>query len=96
MSLPPGAGSPVEVMYYVYILKSLINKTYYIGQTKNLKVRIEQHNSAKKNGYTKRFAPYVLVYKEEFDNRTDAIKRERLIKSYKGGTAFERLINVRR
>jgi hypothetical protein len=34
----------------------------------------------------------VLIYEEKFGTSLDAKKRERLIKSYKGGEAFKKLI----
>jgi len=41
---------------------------------------------------TKCGVPWNLVYTECFSNKTDAWKRERQIKKYKGGKAFKMLI----
>lgn len=35
----------------------------------------------------------MFVHTEEFITKTDALKRELEIKSYKGGNAFKKLIN---
>lgn len=78
-------------MYFVYILKSKLNNRYYIGHASNLDVRIERHNK----GYvksTKAYKPWELVYKEGYETKNDAYKREMQIKSYKGGEAFKRLV----
>ncbi len=36
--------------------------------------------------------PWELIYIEKFNNKIEAVKREKQIKSYKGGEAFKRLI----
>ncbi|MDP3697136.1 MAG: GIY-YIG nuclease family protein [Candidatus Taylorbacteria bacterium] len=79
-------------MFYVYILQSLKDGSYYVGQTKNLERRVFKHNSGASR-FTKSRAPYKVVYGESLPDRTTAIKRERQIKSYKGGEAFKKLIN---
>jgi len=78
-------------MYYVYILQSLKDYGFYIGYTSNLENRIREHNSEKTQSL-KRRTPLQVIYKEEFLNRIDAIKREREIKKYKGGARFHKLI----
>lgn len=70
-------------MWYVYILESLVNKRHYTGYTKDIDIRINEHN----NGKTKstRFSkPFKLVYKEEFGTRLEAARRETFLKSGKG------------
>jgi len=79
-------------MYFVYIIKSLIVSRYYIGSTENLDRRLSDHNSGKVKS-TKAYKPWKLVYTESFDTKSDAIKRERQIKSYKSGSAFKRLLS---
>ena len=80
-------------MYYVYILQSLKDKKYYTGSTENLERRVEEHNS----GATKSLKfrrPLVLIYKENFESRKKAVRREKQIKSYKCGEAFKKLIGA--
>jgi len=78
-------------MYNVYVIQSSLNNGYYIGHTKNLEKRLEQHNSGKIRS-TKNGNPWQLVYTEEFRTKHEAYKRELQIKSYKGGQAFKNLI----
>ena len=78
-------------MYYVYILKSLKDNKYYIGSTSNVERRLAFHNAGWQRS-TKHRAPFVLVYKECCINRSAAEKREKQIKSYKGGEAFRKLL----
>jgi len=79
-------------MYYVYILKSSTNNRHYVGYTDNIAQRLMSHNNGKVKS-TKAFRPWVLLYTEIFSSKQDAYKRERQIKSYKGGAAFKKLLN---
>jgi putative endonuclease len=78
-------------MYYTYILKSLIVEKYYIGYTSNLEERLKYHNDGASK-YTRSYKPYIIIHSESFENKTQAMKRENEIKSYKGGNAFKKLI----
>ncbi len=64
---------------------------YYIGVTSDIIKRLEYHNSGA-NRSTKNKGPWVLIYQEEYADKSDAWKRERQIKSYKGGNAFKKLL----
>ncbi len=70
-------------MFYVYILKSLKNNRYYTGSTDNLERRIEEHNSGQSK-YTKLTIPFILIYKEVYPTRIEAVRRELYLKSGKG------------
>jgi putative endonuclease len=76
---------------WVYILFSEKVKKYYIGQTRNIVLRLMRHNQGKSKS-TKYGIPWKLVYREECCSRTEAVRREKLIKSYKGGIAFKKLL----
>ena len=78
-------------MYYVYILESVKSGRHYVGSTSNLERRLTEHNEGKVKS-TKRCRPWKIIYTEEFATKTEALKRERKIKSYKGGKAFKNLI----
>jgi putative endonuclease len=80
--------------FYVYALVNPSNEIY-IGQTKDLERRIEQHNNPEINGtlHTKRHpGPWVLFYKEQCPTRSEAMKREKQLKSYKGREFLRSLI----
>ena len=79
-------------MYFVYILKSQKERTYYIGQTENIENRVNEHNRGK-SAYTRRKAPWDLVHVEEFDTRSEAMKREHEIKKQKSRKYIENLIH---
>ncbi|MDP2365277.1 MAG: GIY-YIG nuclease family protein [Ignavibacteria bacterium] len=70
-------------MFYAYILKSQKDNSYYYGSTKDLKARLQEHNSGKMR-YTKGHLPYIIHYFETFDTNKAAILRERFFKSIAG------------
>jgi putative endonuclease len=70
-------------MWYVYVLKSLVNNRHYTGYTIDLEKRIEEHNRGKTKSIE--FSrPYKLIYKETYNTRIEAARRERFLKSGKG------------
>jgi len=81
-------------MYIVYIIQSLKDESYYIGQTENINKRIARHNAGK-NNYTKKKLPWKLVYTEEYNSRAEAMARERGIKNKKRKSYIEWLINTK-
>ena len=70
-------------MNYVYILTSKRDFKRYIRLTNNLKRRLILHNSGKVQA-TKNRKPFELIYYEEFEDRINAAKREKFLKSGKG------------
>jgi putative endonuclease len=67
-------------MYYVYMLKSKsVKPVTYVGYTNNLKKRISLHNSNKGAKFT-RGRKWMLIYKEKFKSKREAISREYYIK----------------
>ena len=79
--------------HFVYILKSEKDGRFYIGETSDVPARLKFHNEGKQRS-TKSRIPFNLVIYEEFETRSDALKREKQIKSWKGGNAFKLLIGT--
>lgn len=66
--------------WVVYILECSDN-TLYTGITNNLEKRLEQHNNSNEGAkYTRARRPVKCVYSEIQDNRSEATKREFVIK----------------
>lgn len=65
--------------WYVYLVKTSID-SLYCGYTNDLNKRIAVHNAGKGAKYTNAHKPVILVYNEEFDTKSDAMKREWQIK----------------
>ncbi|MFZ5882559.1 MAG: GIY-YIG nuclease family protein [Chloroflexota bacterium] len=68
-------------MAWMYILKCA-DGSYYVGSTKNLERRMEQHQSGKGARYTSRRLPVELVYSEEYDRVADAYYREKQVQNW--------------
>lgn len=77
----------ISKKYFVYILQSLSDNTYYTGYTEDVCRRLKQHNLGRST-YTKRHTPYKLVYVEEYDFIQEAKGREKYIKKYGNIKAF--------
>jgi len=81
--------------YFIYILQSLVDGTYYIGSTQDLEARLERHNEGRSK-YTKPKRPWKMIYYEEYDRRSNAARREKEIKSRKSRKLIEDLVRTSR
>lgn len=79
------------MFYYVYILQSLKDKSFYIGYTSDLKNRVEEHNNGESLA-TRPFKPYRLIFYEAFLSREDAKNRERYLKSGYGRRTIKKML----
>ena len=70
------------MIYYVYILKSQIDGTYYKGVTTDYEKRLKEHNTGLST-YTSRKIPWDLIYVETHQTKTSALVRERKLKKCK-------------
>ena len=69
--------------WFIYILECA-DSSLYVGSTIDVTRRVEEHNSSPKGAaYTKARRPVVLKYTESHATRSDALKRECEIKSWK-------------
>ncbi len=67
--------------YVVYLLKCA-DGTFYAGVTTDIARRVIEHNSSSKGAkYTKARRPVKLVYKETCASRSEAQKREHVIRT---------------
>jgi len=78
-------------MYYVYILQSKLNNSFYIGFTSNLKKRFKDHNSGKSQ-YTAKVKPFDLIFYEAYISEQDAKRREIYLKSTKGRNTIKTML----
>ncbi len=80
-------------MYHVYVLHSPSFDKIYIGFTSDLEARIKSHNYLATKGFTIRYRPWKLVYTEEYNTKSEAMKRERQLKSARGREFIRSLIS---
>ncbi len=74
-------------MFWVYVIINKEAGKRYIGQTDNLERRIAEHNglSQNKHRYTSKYpGKWELLHKELFDTRSEAMNREKQLKSGQG------------
>lgn len=75
-------------MYYVYILQSQKDKSFYAGYSENLKQRLKDHEWRSPK-YSSSKAPFTLVWYCEFRDKKKALDFEKYLKSG-SGFAFAR------
>ncbi len=66
--------------FYVYILQSVHHNRFYIGQTNDISVRLENHNSGLTKS-TKPYLPWNLVGVIEKETRSEAMILEKKLKN---------------
>ena len=79
-------------MYYVYVLRSEKARRRYIGSTGDIHERLLQHNAGMSRS-TRPYRPWALVYTEEYEMRSAAVRRESQIKSWKNRGYLDALID---
>jgi putative endonuclease len=72
--------------HVVYALYNKQHHKIYIGQTADLDERLRLHNQKVfGNSYTARFdGDWQIIYAEKVETKTEALKREKQLKSYRG------------
>jgi len=93
---PGGSNPPAPAMdkYYTYVLLSLKDHHFYIGQTNNLDDRIKRHNEGRVKA-TRNRRPLKLVYYLLQNSRSEAVRYERFLKSLNGNHKFKEIIGYK-
>lgn len=80
-------------MYTVYALYNNAVDKIYIGQTSNLALRLNEHNGKRGNHFTAKFeGEWKLIYQESVTTRSEALKREKQLKSFRGRAYIKQYI----
>lgn len=69
-------------VHYVYILTNKNHTVLYVGRTKQLKIRLNQHKNNSSKSFTGKYNVDKLVYFETTKYVNNSIKRERQIKKW--------------
>jgi putative endonuclease len=81
-------------MFTVYVIKS--SEGYmYTGMTEDIELRLKQHNEKLLSFWTKRGNDWNLVYKEEYESKTEALKREKWLKTGVGREYLKSILTRR-
>jgi putative endonuclease len=78
--------------FVVYILFSEKYSKTYVGYTSNLLERFKSHNFLSKKGFTTKYRPWTVIHIEFFENKNEAIAREKFLKTGKGREFIKGLI----
>jgi len=78
-------------MWYVYILRSIIDKNLYIGSTNNILRRLAEHNSGKVDS-TKSRVPFNLEAYIAVKDQAKAIELEQYLKTGSGRALLQKRI----
>ena len=78
-------------MPYIYVLRSQVNRRYYIGITVDPAKRLKQHNSGQTQS-TKAYIPWEMVCSVYYADRKEAAKIEKKLKSAKSRKVIERFV----
>lgn len=70
----------MDKRWYLYILRCG-DGTLYTGITTDVEARLEAHRSGKGAKYTRGRGPLELVYREECEDHSQALKRELAVKA---------------
>ncbi|MRX67042.1 putative endonuclease [Flavobacterium resistens] len=78
--------------FVVYILYSEKFNKNYTGYTSNLIERFKSHNLLGTKEYTLKFRPWKVIHVEFFNSKSEAIKREKYLKTGIGREFIKNLI----
>lgn len=82
----------MDKKYYIYIILTEQN-TLYCGYTDDVEKRFQTHLAGKGAKYTRSHKPVKIVYQQEFNTKSEAMKEERRIKKLSHKDKLE-LINL--
>lgn len=71
-------------MFYVYVLQSSKDRSFYIGFAPELRARLIKHGRGMVRS-TKNLLPMELVYFEGYKSKRDALVREKQLKRFAKG-----------
>ena len=81
-------------MFTVYVLYSGSYGKIYVGYTSDLEQRLKSHNELARKGWTIKFRPWKIIHTEVFDNKQNAMRREKELKTAKGREWVWQLIDA--
>ena len=70
-------------MYFVYILRSVVNQKLYVGFSEDIDERLKAHNCGDVIS-TKTHRPWKRIFHECYTNKADALRREHYLKTTAG------------
>ena len=81
-------------MFVTYALYSSKYEKIYIGYTSNLISRFHSHNELSSKGFTVHFRPWIVVFVQFHETKSQAMQHEKQLKSSRGRASIWNLIKV--
>ena len=79
-------------MWYVYVLYSIAGVKTYVGMSSDVERRLFEHNVGESKGFTLRYRPWILIKKEQFADKPEAIRREKFLKTGRGREEIKQFV----
>ncbi len=80
--------------FFVYILCSKSRNALYVGATRDLRRRVEQHRAGIVGSHTRKYRIRQLIYFETHETARAALERERRIKRWRRDWKEELIASV--
>ncbi|MDD4995624.1 MAG: GIY-YIG nuclease family protein [Patescibacteria group bacterium] len=77
--------------YFTYVLKSLKDGIRYAGSGEDADERLRRHNKGDYR-FTKGHRSWQIVYREEYQTRSEAMAREKFLKSGQGRKFLDEIL----
>ncbi len=77
--------------FITYIIESKNLNKFYIGYTEDIDKRLIKHNSGGSR-WTRKGAPWKVIYAKEFEAKGEAIKYEHFLKNLKNKVFLKQII----
>jgi len=91
-SILPRPTKPIFQMFSSYVIFSPTHNKIYIGFSSNFEKRLDSHNDSLNKGWTSKYRPWVLLFKDELSTKQQAMKREKELKGAQGRQYIWKLI----
>jgi putative endonuclease len=82
-------------MHFTYVLYSSLFNKIYIGFSSDVQNRLLIHNDTRNTGWTAKFQPWNILFYEEYATKSEAMKREKQLKTSRGRAFIWEEVNSR-
>ena len=83
-------------MYSTYVLYSPGFNKIYVGFSSELTSRLIAHNDLRNTGWSARYQPWELLYSEEHFTKSEAMLREKQLKTSRGREFIHEMVKAKR
>ena len=83
-------------MYFTYVLYSPQFNKIYVGFSGDLQNRLLIHNDSRNTGWTAQYQPWKIFYSEEYATKSEAMKREKQLKTSRGRTFIWEMVKTKK